>query len=501
MMRDRSNRGAGRRDSSNGDRPSAALAFTQLGVSLAVILVCGTILSIGFLLSLLAGATVAAVVGMIGKFTWASIERGILATLYRGLIAVVILLLVGILIGVWIASGTVPFVLYWGLEILSPATFLVGAFVVCALFALGNGSSFATIGSAGVALMGVGLAMGYPAGLTAGAIIGGTFVGDKASPVSDTTVTAASITRIDLFRHIHSLLYITIPASAICLVIYGVIGATHAGGGTPEQVTAVLGVLQANFSLSPLTLLPPLLLIALAIRRCPALPTITIAIIAGGLVAVLVEGIPPMQVLQIATGGFQAGTGDALVDSLLTLGGMESMFSTVALLLCALIYGGVLEGTNSISVIIDRLIRWVRGTGSLIVSVLASCWVMLIGTGNTYVTIIVPGRAYLGTFRRMRISPSVLSRTLEDGGTIASSFLPWSLTAVFIATTLRVPTTTYAPYAFFLYIVPLLSIIYGFTGFAIFRDDDGPESGQEAGIPEQEDRETGSPPSYANPPT
>ncbi|MQA83033.1 MAG: Na+/H+ antiporter NhaC [Streptosporangiales bacterium] len=447
-----------------------ALALFTVFTSLAVVLVGGIVLDVGFLVPLLVAATVASIFGLAMGFRWSEIQEGILRTVSQGLVAVMILLLVGILIGVWILGETVPLMLAWGLELLSPTTFLVGAFTLCALFSLATGTSFGTIGSAGLALLGVGQAMDYPLGLTVGAIVGGAYLGDKASPVSDTTNTAAAITGVDLFRHISSLLYVTVPAAVVTLVIYGFMGAAHRGGPAPEQVGVVQDVLEQNFTLSPLSLLPPAILIALAVRRVPAIPTLAISILVGALVALPVRGAGGTEILQVATAGYTSETGNELVDNLLSRGGIESMLETIGLLICALTLGGVLERTGTLRVIIGAVTRRVRRTGTLIISVLVSCYVMLAGTGNTFVSIIVPGRAFLPSFAAHGIQARVLSRTLEDGGTVASPLIPWSLAAFFIAGILEVPATTYAPYVFFGLLCPLFSILFGFTGFAIFRD-------------------------------
>lgn len=449
--------------------PSLPLALATLVTSLAVVLVGGIILDVGFLIPLLVAAGVASLFGLAMGLRWETIQDGILRLLSQGLIAILILLLVGALIGIWILGGTVPVMVSWGLDLLSPQTFLLGAFLLCALFALATGTSFGAIGSAGLALLGVGQAMGYPLGPTVGAIVGGAFLGDKASPVSDTANTAAAITNVNLFRHISSLLYITIPAAAVSVGIYGIWGATHSGGATPEQVNAIQTTLEQNFTLSPFAMLPPLLLIVAAVLRVSPLPTLALSLVAGALVAIIVNGASLTEVLNVATNGYTSDTGNKLIDGLLSRGGLESMFETVALIICALTLGGVLERTGTLRVVFATLIRMVHSTGALIASVLVSCWVMLAGTGNVFVALILPGRAFLPTFEERGIQARVLSRTLEDGSTITSPLIPWSLAAFFIVEVLDVPATTYAPYTFFNLLCPLFSILAGITGFAIFR--------------------------------
>lgn len=451
--------------------PSLLLALATLVSSLAVVLVGGIILDVGFLVPLLVAAGVASLFGLAMGFRWDTLQDGILRLLSKGLIAILILLLVGALIGVWILDGTVPLMVAWGLDLLSPQTFLLGAFLLCALFALATGTSFGAIGSAGLALLGVGQAMGYPVGPIVGAIVGGAFLGDKASPVSDTANTAAAITGVNLFRHISSLLYVTVPAAVVSVGIYGIWGANHSGGATPEQVNDIQATLEQNFTLSPFAMLPPLLLIIAAALRVSPLPTLALSLVAGALVAIGIHGASLTEVLTVATSGYTSDTGNELIDGLLSNGGLESMFQTVALIICALTLGGVLERTGTLRVLLAALIRRVRSTGALIAAVLVSCWLMLAGTGNVFVALILPGRAYLPTFVDRGIEPRVLSRTLEDGSTITSPLIPWSLAAIFIVEVLDVPATTYAPYTFFNLLCPLFSILAGITGYAIFRTD------------------------------
>jgi NhaC family Na+:H+ antiporter len=449
--------------------PSLLLALATLVCSLAVVLIGGVILKVGFLIPLLVAAAVAAIFGRVMGFRWNTMQDGILRLLAQGLIAILILLLVGALIGIWILDGTVPLMLSWGLDLLSPNTFLLGAFLLCALFALATGTSFGAIGSAGLALLGVGQAMGYPLGPTVGAIVGGAFLGDKMSPVSDTANTASAITGVNLFRHISSLLYITLPAAAVAIGIYAVWGTTHSGGATPEQIDAIQSTLDSAFELTPFAMLPPLVLIAAAILRVSPLPTLALSLLTGALIAILVNGASLTSVITVATKGYKSGTGDRFIDGLLTRGGLESMFETVALIICALTLGGVLERTGTLRVLLNALIRLVHHTGTLIAAVLVSCWLLLAGTGNVFVALILPGRAFLPAFADREIHPRVLSRTLEDGSTITSPLIPWSLAAFFVVNVLHVPATTYAPYTFFNLLCPLLSIIAGITGYAIFR--------------------------------
>jgi NhaC family Na+:H+ antiporter len=319
--------------------------------------------------------------------------------------------------------------------------------------------------------LGVGEVLGYPAGLTVGAIVSGAYIGDKMSPVSDTTNVASAITDTNLFRHIYSMMYTTLPAAVLCLIIYGVISLQYGGGQLPSELEVVMAGLAENFNLSIVTLFPPILLIILAaVFRAPAIPTLVISIFAGAIVALIFQNIGFTQLLQVATSGFVPETGIELIDGLLKRGGIESMFFSVALMICALILGGVLEGTKVLDTLVNALLKKVKTVGGLIASVLASCYLLLAGTGNVFVSIIVTGRAFSSAFKEKKIESSVLSRTLEDAATVGSPLIPWSLAAIFTSGVLQISPMEFIPFTFLGMLVPIFSIIYGLTGFAIFKE-------------------------------
>ena len=448
---------------------SFGMALAIIFLPILVILLGGLVLRVGFLVPLMLATITASLLSIMAGFTWKEVEACIVNGVHRIIIVTCILFLVGTLIGVWIQAGVIPLFLYWGLKLLSPSMFLVSTVLICAVFSLMTGTSFGTIGTAGLALLGVGEALGFPTGLTAGAIVSGAYFGDKMSPVSDTTNLASGITGTNIFSHIGSMLYTTVPATLVALGLYWYLGLNYSGGAMPD-LTPITDALSANFNRSFLLALPPIVLVALAIRGIPPLPTLVIAILVGVVCAfVIQDGMTVKGMFKAATDGYVSQTGHPLVDKILSRGGLTSMSFVVFLLLIAMTLGGILEGTGALGVVVDRMTRSVTSPGGLILATLVSCYLMTIGTGNGMLSIIVPDRAFEKKFRDMGIQSRVLSRTLEDAVTLGIALVPYSMAAFFIVGVLKIDAMQYIPYAFVNWIVPIFSLTYGFTGFAIWK--------------------------------
>ncbi|MFQ8737888.1 MAG: Na+/H+ antiporter NhaC family protein [Bilophila wadsworthia] len=408
----------------------------------------------------------ASLLSIMAGFTWKEVEACIVNGVHRIIIVTCILFLVGTLIGVWIQAGVILF-LYWGLKLLSPSMFLVSTVLICAVFSLMTGTSFGTIGTAGLALLGVGEALGFPTGLTAGAIVSGAYFGDKMSPVSDTTNLASGITGTNIFSHIGSMLYTTVPATLVALGLYWYLGLNYSGGAMPD-LTPITDALSANFNRSFLLALPPIVLVALAIRGIPPLPTLVIAILVGVVCAfVIQDGMTVKGMFKAATDGYVSQTGHPLVDKILSRGGLTSMSFVVFLLLIAMTLGGILEGTGALGVVVDRMTRSVTSPAGILAT-LVSCYLMTIGTGNGMLSIIVPARALKEVPRHGHPVAGPL-RTLEDAVTLGIALVPYSMAAFFIVGVLKIDAMQYIPYAFVNWIVPIFSLTYGFTGFAIWK--------------------------------
>ncbi|NPV69547.1 MAG: Na+/H+ antiporter NhaC [Firmicutes bacterium] len=452
-----------------GRKPELWEAVLALVVSFGVV-VLGIRLKVGMSAPLVAGAFAAGLFGSYLGYTWKDLQQGMMDGIRNSLPAVIILMLVGMVVGLWILGGAVPTMVYYGLKLLSPGMFLAAACLLCCVVSTATGTSFGTVSTVGLALMGVGEGLGVPLAMVAGAIVAGAYFGDKMSPLSDTTNVAPAMAGAELFEHVGSMMYTTIPALAVSLGLYAFLGARFAGGHVDSQaVGAITDALSKTFRIGLLALVPPLVVIALSVRRVPAIPSLSFAVAFSGVWAVLTQGADVTSVVRATMDGYISKTGTVAVDRLLTRGGLNSMMGTVALILAATALGGILERTGVLSVVIDAVLERVRSTGSLIVSVIASCYLVGIVSGNQMLAIILPGRAFKDAFAAREIHARVLSRTLEDAGTLGTVLIPWSTAGLFVYGMLKVPASAYAPYAFLNWIVPIFSVIYGYTGFAIFR--------------------------------
>ena len=426
-------------------------------------------------LPLILGSIVAALMGLRLGHTWHAIEAGIVEGIAVALKAILILLVVGILIGTWIAGGVVPLLIDYGLRLLSPSYFLLAACLICSVVSIATGSSWTTAGTVGVALIGIGEGLNVSLPMTAGAIISGAYFGDKMSPLSDSTNLSPAVAGAELFDHVQYMVYTALPAFIVALVLYGVLGfSAQTGAIDGSQVAAIRAALGENFNLSPILLLPPLLVISAGAFRIPALPALAGGALLGGLMAFWVQGSSLEQVMSAAHNGFLSETGFELVDSLLTRGGLDSMMSTVALVLCALTFGGVMERTGLLRRLADAILSRAHSTGSLVTATLGSCIGTNIVAPDQYMSIVVPGRMYRETYEERGLAPVNLSRALESGGTLSSPLVPWNTCGAFMSTTLMVSAGAYFPYAFVNLITPVIVVIVSYAGFRIARLPENP---------------------------
>lgn len=402
-------------------------------------------------------------------FTWKELEDGILNTINSTMPSILILLVVGMLIGTWILSGVVPSMIYWGLNILSPGIFLVATTLICAIVSISTGSSWTTAGTIGIALLGIGSALGIPAKIVAGSIISGAYFGDKMSPLSDTTNLAPAMAGTTLFEHIKHMLYTTIPALVISLVLYAVIGLKYTGNQIDtSQITEIQTALLGNFNtLSPLLLLIPVAVIIMVILKVPAVPALIIGTLLGGFVGIVVQDASIADAFVIAKSGYISNTGMEFVDSLLTRGGLDSMLGTVSLMLCALVTGGILEKTGMLEVLAKSILKVAKGTFGLIFATIFTCIGTNLAVADQYLSIVIPGSMYKDAFRKQGLDPKNLSRALEDSATITSPLIPWNTCGAYMSATLGVGSFAFLPFAFFNLLCPIISLIYGATGISI----------------------------------
>ncbi|MBR0600634.1 Na+/H+ antiporter NhaC [Sinanaerobacter chloroacetimidivorans] len=418
---------------------------------------------------LVISAIFGAIIAIANGFKWSYIEKGIINNIGRSMQAILILLTVGMLIATWIAGGIVPAMIYYGLMLLSPGVFLVATCLICAIVSLATGSSWTTAGTVGIALIGVGAGLGIPLEMAAGAIISGAYFGDKMSPLSDTTNLAPAMAGSTLFDHVRHMIFTTGPSLIIALIIFGILGMGHAGEQVDMSgVTTLMDGLKENFYISPILIIPPLLVIAMVIFKVPALPGLIGGVILGVLCAVAFQGTNLGELVTItAYEGFVSETGNEFIDSLLSRGGLKSMYYTVGLIMCAMCIGGVLDSTDMLKILCESLLKLAKGTGSLVLITIITCIGVNIAASDQYLSIVLPGRMYKAAYEDRHLKNKNLSRVLEDSGTLTSPLVPWNTCGTYQATTLGVATFAYAPYCFLNIINPLVSIFYGFTGITM----------------------------------
>jgi len=421
------------------------------------------------------------------KKPYKELEAGILSSINMAMPAILIIFVVGALIAVWIMSGIVPMLIYYGLAIINPAAFLFVSCIMCAVVAVCTGSSWSTVGTIGLALMAMGTTLGIPEGMTAGSIISGAYFGDKMSPMSDTTNLAPAMVGTDVITHIRHMFYTSGPAMIVSLVVFLFIGVFFQGGNLDEaQIELVQTVLNDNFNLSPWLLVVPLLVVVLVARGLPAMP----ALILGtglGIAAVplfqweLLESVLGGNVtligvysftLNTVTTGFVISTDNAMIDKLLNRGGMSSMFGVNFIAIAAMVFAGILESSGMLRALTQAVISGVRGIGSLVASTLATCIFVNCAAANQTMAIIIPARMFAASFKRFGLHPKNLSRACEDAGTVTAPLVPWNTNGVYCAGVLGVATTAYAPFAIFCLASPIISAVLGFTDKTMTRIGD-----------------------------
>ncbi|NIM59159.1 MAG: Na+/H+ antiporter NhaC [Candidatus Aminicenantes bacterium] len=417
---------------------------------------------------LIGAAAVAACVAVILRHPWKEIHEGMVHGITLAMGAILILMVVGTMIGTWIMGGIVPSMIYYGLKVLSPGIFLVATLIICSIVSLGTGSSWSTAGTVGVALIGVGQGLGVPVAMVAGAIISGAYFGDKMSPLSDTTNLAPAVAGTDLFSHIRHMVYTTGPGYIISVILYGLLGTRFSGQGLKaENIEVILSTIKSNFFIHPILLLAPVLVIVMVVKKIPPLPALLGGTVLGGIFAMLTQSKSLAEVIQAAQSGYVSQSGVKMVDGLLTRGGLESMMTTVALIICALSFGGIMEKTGMLEVLAMSLLERVKRIGSLVATTIFSCIGLNAIASDQYIAIVIPGRMYKNEFDKRGLHPKNLSRALEDSGTLTSPLIPWNSCGAFMGATLGVNPLLYLPYAFLNLSNPLVSIFYGYTGITM----------------------------------
>jgi NhaC family Na+:H+ antiporter len=427
---------------------------------------------------LVLGALIAAVVAVYRLgYTWSEVEEGIISSIAGTMQAIIILAIIGMIIGTWIQGGIVPTLIYYGLQVLSPGIFLVATLILCSIVSMATGSSWTTAGTVGIALMGVGAGLGINPAMCAGAVISGAYFGDKMSPLSDTTNLAPAMSGANLFDHIKHMFYTTGTSYLIAAAGFIFLGFGFAGKELDKAViNELLDLMSQNFSINPLLLIVPVIVIVLVAMKVPAIPGLFLGTLLGGLAAMIFQGASVGDVFNAMQNGYTSETGNVILDDLLTRGGLQSMMWTISLIMCALTFGGILEKTGMLEAIAKVILKFAKSTGSLVTATIFTSIFTNVLAGDQYLSIVLPGKMYKEEYHKRGLAPRNLSRCLEDAGTLTSPLVPWNTCGATMSTYLGVPTLEYIPFCFLNLVNPVVSIVFGFTGITMMKLENDPSA-------------------------
>lgn len=438
-------------------------------------------------LSLLFAASITAILGSFYNIKFKEMLKGAVESISSAMAALIVLLLIGSLAGTWMMSGIVPSMIYYGLKILNPTIFLFAACIVCSIVSLATGSSWSTIATIGIAMLGIGSALGIPQGLIGGAIISGAYFGDKMSPLSDTTNLAPAMAGSDLISHIKYMMWTTIPSIVITLIIFLIIGLNlDFKYDEINQISVMQNALLDSFNISLHSLLVPLLVVILIIKKTPAIPALLLGAILGGIYgAVFQPNIineisnniaisnwgyfknSYISIIRAMTVDVKINTNNQAVNNLISTTGMSGMLNTIWLIICAMSFGGIMEKTGFLTIITDSLMKLVHSRKSLILTTSGTCLFLNITASDQYLAIVIPGRMFVSSFKKYGLDPKNLSRTLEDTATVTSPLIPWNTCGATHAGVLGISTLIYLPYCFFNLISPIMTIIFTYANIRI----------------------------------
>lgn len=477
-------------------RPSPLLSLVPIAVLVALLFVTirtfgSDALSGGSQIVLLTATAICCLIAMVHcKVSWKFLEMGIINNITGVATALIVLLIIGALSGSWMISGVVPTLIYYGMQIIHPSFFLASTCIICAIVSVMTGSSWTTIATIGIALLGIGQAQGFTDGWIAGAIISGAYFGDKISPLSDTTILASTVTDTPLFRHIRYMLITTVPSLLITLLIFTIAGFSHEATAT-EHIAQYSIALKETFHISPWLLIVPVLTGVMIAKKVPSIITLFISAALAGLFALLfqphlLQEISGLQVQDLQSnfkgllmtfyGETSIQTGNTELNDLVSTRGMAGMQDTIWLILCAMCFGGAMAGSGMLESITSVFVRFIKGTVGLVSSTVASGLFLNTCTADQYISIILSGNMFKDIYEKRGYENRLLSRTVEDSVTVTSVLIPWNTCGMTQATILGVATFTYLPYCFFNLISPLMSIIIASLGFKIYKKNEKAES-------------------------
>ncbi len=450
-------------------------------------------------IALILAASFAGIIACLNGWKWAYLEQGMLASINRSMQACLILAIVGAMIASWMAAGTIPSMMYYGIKIISPKVFLLTACVLCSIVSLATGSSWSTAGSMGVALIGVGTALGFPVEMTAGAVISGAYFGDKMSPMSDTTNLAPAMAGATLFGHIKHMVYTTGTSLIIALIAFTVMGFMHASEAAVDLtvINSILSFIESSSYIGLVTLIPPVFVIVAVACKLPAIPSLIGGVFIGvplfflnqEAIERVLEGDPLIHnIFTTLNNGISMGNDAAIetiaagapaamqeeivsvlteLSGLLSGDGLQGMFWTISIILCAMCFGGIVDCTGVMGTFAGLLLKVARGRGGLVLATEFMCLFVNATCCDQYLALVLPGRMFKEKFEDMRLRPENLSRALEDCGTITSNFFPWNTCGATMRSFLGLENSAYIPYAILNWLNPVVSVIFGYTGITM----------------------------------
>jgi Na+:H+ antiporter, NhaC family len=465
------------------ESPTSSPKTPSLGVSLLPLIVMALLLGVGYgvykirpQVLLVAAAFITGGFGYLLKFSWKDMESGIVGSIHKAMPAILIMLTVGILIGSWMASGTIPMIIYYGLKLISPKFFLVTACLVCSVTSLATGTSWGTVGTVGVAFIGIAMGLGIPLGLAAGAIVSGAYFGDKMSPFSDIPNLAAVTVGANLYDHIKHMMWSAVPGWLLSLAVYFVVGLKYqAQAIRSETMTLILDTLKKNFRFNVWLLLPVLLVFYLAFTKRPTIPGMLLSSVIAAALAVIFQKTSLTVVAQAVNTGYPAHTGVDVVDKLLARGGLMSMMETQLVAFTAFSFGGIMQKTGMLSVILNRVMKAADQVWNLVLVTIGSCVTTALVTGSSYLSVIIPGDLLLPVYKKSGLAAKNLSRIIDECGGIIVPLIPWGMAGVYIKGALGVDVFSYLPWAIANYAAIVILALYGVTKFTMaprVRDDE-----------------------------
>jgi len=423
---------------------------------------------------LLLGAAVAGIVGFYYKIGYQKMIDKVAENLQSVTGALLILLFVGALAGTWLISGIIPAMIYYGLQILHPSIFLPACIIICAIISLATGSSWTTSATVGIALIGIGKVLGIPVGMVAGAVISGAYFGDKLSPLSDTTNLAPAMAGGELFSHIKYMTLTTIPSIIITLVVFFILSLTQSTSGAADTETLMLAI-EEKFTITPWLFIVPGTVILLIIKKSPPLIALLIGTLLGGLFAVVFQSKILLEITESSILSFEVAyraimnsitisteinTSNTLLNDLFTSGGMEGMLGTIWLIICAMVFGGIMDAIGALEKVSNALLNWAQNTFQLFASTVASCLAINLTASDQYLAIVIPGKMFAKAYKDRKLAPENLSRTLEDSGTVTSVLIPWNTCGAYQSGVLGVDVGDYFVYAIFNWLSPFMTLLF-----------------------------------------